>query len=71
MSHDVIYFPSEKCFATFGRANCKCKFFCVYRPYTESIAKEMNIDNDLNLHRITKFRADFATGHVHGINIDF
>ena len=30
--------------------SCKCKFFCVYRPYKESISKEMNNDNDLNLH---------------------
>ena len=29
--------------------SCKCKFFCVYRPYKESISKEMNNDN-LNLH---------------------
>ena len=29
--------------------SCKCKFFCVYRPYKESISKEMNND-DLNLH---------------------
>ena len=29
-----------------------CKFFCVYRPYKESISKEMN--NDLNLHSMTK-----------------
>ena len=30
----------------------KCKFSCVYshyRPYKESISKEMNNDNDLNL----------------------
>ena len=26
--------------------SCKCKFFCVYRPYKESITKEMN-DDDL------------------------
>ena len=32
----------------FGHANVK--FFCVYRPYKESISKEMNNDNDLNLH---------------------
>ena len=31
-----------------------CKFFCVYRPYKESISKEMNNDNDLNLHSMTK-----------------
>ena len=30
--------------------SCKCKFFCVYRLYKESISKEMNNDNDLNLH---------------------
>ena len=30
-----------------------CKFFCVYRPYKESISKEMNND-DLNLHSMTK-----------------
>ena len=29
--------------------SCKCKFFCVYRPYKESVSKEMNND-DLNLH---------------------
>ena len=28
----------------------KCKFFCVYRPCKESISKEMNSNNDLNLH---------------------
>ena len=31
-----------------------CKFFCVYRPYKESISKEMNNDNDLNFHSMTK-----------------
>ena len=31
-----------------------CKFFCVYKPYKESISKEMNNDNDLNLHSMTK-----------------
>ena len=31
-----------------------CKFFCVYRPYKESISTEMNNDNDLNLHSMTK-----------------
>ena len=31
-----------------------CKFFCVYRPYKESISKEMNNDNDLNLHSMAK-----------------
>ena len=30
--------------------SCKCKFFCVYRPYKESVSKEMNNDNNLNLH---------------------
>ena len=30
--------------------SCKCKFLCVYRPYKESISKERNNDNDLNLH---------------------
>ena len=30
--------------------SCKCKFFCVYRPYEISISKEMNNDNDINLH---------------------
>ena len=30
--------------------SCKCKFFCVYRPYKEQISKEMNNDNNLNLH---------------------
>ena len=30
--------------------SCKCKFFCVYRPYKGPISKEMNNDNDLNLH---------------------
>ena len=30
--------------------SCKCKFFSVYRPYKESISKEMNKDRDLNLH---------------------
>ena len=28
--------------------------FCVYRPYKESISKEMNNDNDLNFHSMTK-----------------
>ena len=32
----------------FGHANAY--FFCVYRPYKESISKEMNNDNALNLH---------------------
>ena len=30
------------------------KFFCVYRPYKDPISKEMNNDNDLNLHSMTK-----------------
>ena len=30
--------------------SCKCKFFCVYRPYKEPISEEMNNDNHLNLH---------------------
>ena len=34
--------------------SCKCKFFCVYRPYKESISEEMNNDNDLNFHSMTK-----------------
>ena len=34
--------------------SCKCKFFCVYKPYKVSISKEMNNDNDLNLHSMTK-----------------
>ena len=29
--------------------NCSI-WSCVYRPYKESISKEMNNDNDLNLH---------------------
>ena len=37
----------------FGYATV-CKFFCVYRPYKESISKEMNNDNDLNLHSMTE-----------------
>ena len=32
----------------------KFKFFCVYRPYKESISKEMKNDNDLSLHSMTK-----------------
>ena len=31
-----------------------CKFFCVCRPYKESISREMNNGNDLNLHSMTK-----------------
>ena len=30
------------------------QIFSVYRPYKESISKEMNNDNDLNLHSMTK-----------------
>ena len=26
----------------------KCKFFCVYKPYKESISKEQNTDHDLH-----------------------
>ena len=37
-----------------------CKCFCVYRPYKESISKQMNND-DLNLHGMTNCRAGFAT----------
>ena len=40
--------------------SCKCNFFCVYRPYKESISKEMNND-DLNLHSMTNCRAGFVT----------
>ena len=25
--------------------SCKCKFFCVYRPYKEPISKEINNNN--------------------------
>ena len=32
----------------------KCKFFGVYTPYKESISKEMNNNNDLNLPSMTK-----------------
>ena len=31
-----------------------CKCFCVYRLQKASISKEMNNDNDLNLHSMTK-----------------
>ena len=48
--------------------SCKCKFFCVYRPYKESISKEMNNDNDLNLHCMTKCRAGLATAVGNEIN---
>ena len=41
--------------------SCKCNFFCAYRPYKESISKEMNnSDNDLNLYSMTKL-----SGWVH------
>ena len=33
----------------------KCKFFCVYRPYKKSVAKEMSNDDDLNLHTWSRF----------------
>ena len=36
------------------------QLFCVYRPYKELISEEMNNDNDLDLHSLTKCRADFA-----------
>ena len=35
--------------------SCKCKFFCVYRSYKESIFKEMNNDNDLICICMTKY----------------
>ena len=41
--------------------SCKCKFFCVYRPYEEPISKEMNNDNHLNFICMTKCRAGSAT----------
>ena len=41
--------------------SCKCKFFCVYRPYKEPISKEMNNDNHLNLHLHDQMSAGFAT----------
>ena len=28
------------------------QFFCVYRPYKELVSKEMNNDNDLDLHSL-------------------
>ena len=55
----------------------KCKFFCVYRPCKESISKEMNNDNDLNLHSVTKlsgwlrycmFHLDILLYHVIKMN---
>ena len=33
-----------------GESYVKYKYICVYRPYKESIFKEMNNDNDLNFH---------------------
>ena len=36
------------------------QLFCVYRPYKELISEEINNDNDLDLHGLTKCRADFA-----------
>ena len=41
--------------------SCKCKFFCVSRPYNEPISKEMNNDNHLNLHLHDQMSAGFAT----------
>ena len=41
--------------------SCKFKFFCVYRPYKETISKEMNNDNHLNLHLHDQTSAGFAT----------
>ena len=41
--------------------SCKCNFFCVYRPYKDSISEELNNDSHLNLHSMTKFSAGFAT----------
>ena len=35
---------------TFGHAN----FLCLWTAYKESISKEMNNDNDLNLHSMPK-----------------
>ena len=35
--------------------SCKCKFSSVYTPYKATISKEMNNDNDLNLHSMTKW----------------
>ena len=56
------YVPRSKISLRFsGEASCpilvmQCKFFCVYRPYKESISKKMNnVNNEqLNLHNITK-----------------
>ena len=35
-------------------------FLWVYRPYKESISKEVNNDNDLNLHSMTKLSDWFS-----------
>ena len=56
-SHAGDKITSQRCFLTlatptFDRTNAN--FFCVYIPYRESISKEMNNDNDLNLHSMTK-----------------
>ena len=40
----------------------KCKVFCVYTPYKESISKEMNKNNDLNLHLHDQCRSGFGFG---------
>ena len=37
-----------------SRLQMQMQIFCVYRPYKELISKEMNNDNDLNLHSMTK-----------------
>ena len=47
----VWYLPVAKPARHFGHA---MPIFWVYRPYKESISKEMNNDNDLNLHSMTK-----------------
>ena len=41
--------------------SCKCKFFCVYRPYKEPTSKEMNKYNHLNLHLHDQVWACFAS----------
>ena len=46
-----------------------CKFFCVYRPYKESISKEMSNDNDLNLRSMTKFSDWLRYTGVFGVAI--
>ena len=38
-----------------GIWSCKCKFFSVYKPYKESISKEMNNDIIIIIHYIIKF----------------